>query len=355
MADSIKTLGPEGLRRFQSLEPYAVSAVTERFYSTFGSVYAQFGARGRVACREDLAFHLEFLKPVLEFGLLVPMVEYLRWLASVLASRAIPADHLALALDWLGEFFAAHMDATDGALVIAALLAVRTEFLAAGETPLVPMAPAEPGPETTFQAALLAGDQREAMAVVKGCLDCGQSLVDIELNIIQRSMYRIGEKWQTNQVSVAREHIATAIVQSVMTAALLRSTPSPPVSKRVLLACVAGNHHTIGLRMVADSFQLAGWDIQYLGADVPTPALIRQIGEWAPDLVGLSLSFAQQLRVAKDVIVQLGTRFGPARPRVIIGGHVINRFDRLVDFVGADAHSVDAKAAIGTAKQLVNA
>jgi MerR family transcriptional regulator, light-induced transcriptional regulator len=341
----LKTLGAEGLQRFHTLEPDAVSAVTERFYSTLGSVYAQFGPRGRDACREDLAFHLEFLKPVLEFGLLAPMVDYLCWLADVLAARTIPGEHLALSLDWLAEFFAGRMEASDGRVVTAALLAARTQFLAASKVPLVPVESPAPGPGTAdFQAALLTGDQRKALAVVNGCLDNGRNLTDVERHVIQPAMYRIGEKWQANQVTVAQEHIATAIVQSVMTVALLRSTPPAPVSKRVLL----------GLRMVADSFQLAGWELQYLGADVPTPSLLRQIAEWAPDLVGLSLSFAQQLRVVKDVIAQLSARFGPARPRVIIGGIVINRFDRLVDVVGADGYSVDAQAAIGAANQLIN-
>jgi methanogenic corrinoid protein MtbC1 len=356
MDAELKTLCAEGLRRFHALEPDAVGVVTERFYTTLGSIYAKFGPRGRDACREDLTFHLEFLKPVLEFGLLAPMVDYLCWLASVLAARSIPAEHLVLSLDWLAEFFAARMEPWDGAVVTATLLAVRTEFLGAGETPLVPAEPSElseavPG-AAEFQAALLAGDQRRSLAVVNGCIDNGYHLVDVERYVIQPAMYRIGEKWQSNQVTVAQEHIATAIVQSVMTVALLRSKLPAPISRRVLLACVAGNHHTIGLRMVADSFQLAGWEIQYLGGDVPTPSLIQQIGAWSPDLVGLSLSFAQQLRVVKDLIAQLTTRFGPSRPRVIIGGLVINRFNRLVDVVGADARSIDAKAAIGVAAQL---
>ena len=98
------------------------------------------------------------------------------------------------------------------------------------------------------------------------------------------SLYRIGEKWQANKVSVAQEHIASAIVQLAMTAGLLRSQPPPMVGKRVLLACVAANNHAIGLRMVSDAFQLAGWEVQYLGADVPTSALVGQVVEWKPDL-----------------------------------------------------------------------
>jgi MerR family transcriptional regulator, light-induced transcriptional regulator len=358
MDAELKTLGAEGLRRFHALEPDAVSVVTERFYTTLGSSYAKFGPRGRDACREDLTFHLEFLKPVLEFGLLAPMVDYLCWLASVLAARSIPAEHLVLSLDWLAEFFAARMEPSDGDVVTAALQAVLTEFLRTGETPLVPVEPAEPSEAVPgaaeFQAALLAGDQRQSLAVVNSCIDNGHHLVDVERYVIQPAMYRIGEKWQANQVTVAQEHIATAIVQSVMTVALLRSKPPAPISRRVLLACAAGNHHTIGLRMVADSFQLAGWEIQYLGGDVPTRSLIQQVGAWSPDLVALSLSFAQQLRVVKDIIAQLKTRFGPSRPRVIIGGLVINRFNRLGDVVGADARSIDAKAAISAAAQLFN-
>ena len=71
---------------------------------------------------------------------------------------------------------------------------------------------------------------------------------------------------------------------SVMTMGLLRSPPPAPIDRRVLLACVAGNHHAVGLRMVADAFQLAGWDVQYLGANVPTAALVRQAAEWNPTL-----------------------------------------------------------------------
>jgi methanogenic corrinoid protein MtbC1 len=355
MDAALRTLEADGLQRFHSLEPDAVSAVAERFYLTHGSVYEQFGPRGRDACREDLAFHLEFLRPVLEFGLLQPMVDYLRWLSSVLGARGIPEQHVTLSLEWLAEFFAERMDAANGAVVTDALLSARTKFLEASDAPLAPPPLSELGPgAAAFEAALLAGDQKEALVIVTRCLDCGRSLVEVELQVIQAALYLIGEKWQANQVTVAQEHIATAIVQSVMTVALLRSTPPASISKRALLACVEGNNHAIGLRMVADAFQLAGWDVQYIGANVPTSALIRQVEAWKPDLVGLSVSFAQQLRVVKQVIEQLGARFGRARPAVMVGGLVFNRFTRLADVVGADACGADAQAALGCANNLVS-
>jgi methanogenic corrinoid protein MtbC1 len=275
--DTLQTLDAAGLLRFQQIQNEAVNAVTERFYATLGSAYERFGPSGRKACREDLAFHLEFLRPVLEFGLLKPMVDYLRWLDSVLAARTIPSEHLALSLDWLAEFFAGQMAAADAAIVVAALQAARRQFLTDDAIPTSLPAP-EAWPETDeLEAALLAGQQHAAFAVMNRCMDAGRSLLEVEQHIIQPALYRIGEKWQANQVSVAQEHLASAIVQAMMTIGLLRCAPPAPVDKRVLLACVEGNNHALGLRMVADAFQLAGWEIQYLGANVPTAALVRQV------------------------------------------------------------------------------
>jgi len=350
----LKTLTAEGLRQFHALQADAVSAVTERFYATHGSVYERFGARGRDACREDLAFHLEFLRPVLEFGLLQPMVDYLRWLRGVLAARKIPADHIALSLDWLAEFLIGSMDVADGAIVGAALLSARTKFLDPGAAPLAPPTAPKPWREMVeFEAALLAGDHRAASAVVNRCIDNGQSLVDVELHVIQPALYDIGEKWQANQVSVAQEHMGTAIVQSVMTMALLRARPPVPINKRALLACVEGNHHAIGLRMVADALQYSGWEVQNLGANMPTLSLANHAAEWKPDLVGLSVSFPQQLRVVKAIISLLDDRLGSARPAVIVGGLAINRFTDLSAAVGADAFSVDSQRAVAEARRII--
>jgi methanogenic corrinoid protein MtbC1 len=350
----LQTLSAESLRRFQALQADAIGAVSERFYATHGSLYERFGPRGREACREDLAFHLEFLRPVLEFGLPQPMVDYLIWLASVLRARAIPSEHLAQSLDWLGEFFSARMDAGDGSVVAAALRAARKQFLEAGTAAATLDSP-EPWPEAAvFETALLAGNQREAVAIVSRCIDNAQTLVDVELHVIQPALYRIGEKWQANQVSVAQEHMATAIAQSVMTVGLLFSPTPTPIDKRVLLACVEGNGHAVGLRMVADAFLLAGWDVQYLGANVPTTALVTQAAEWKPDLVGLSVSFAQQLPAVRAVIAALIERVGDARPAVMIGGLAINRFDRLAAMVGADGCSANAQAAVCDAGRIVS-
>jgi methanogenic corrinoid protein MtbC1 len=349
-------LSPAALQQFAELRIPAIEAVTNRFYSDHASVYAAFGERGREACREDLGFHLEFLRPVLEFGIAAPMVEYLRWLAGVLASRNVPVEHLAQSLDWLAEYFNEHLAPADAAIVAAALSRAGSGLQAHDDSALAPNSnlPEAWAECVEFETALLAGDRKAAAATVSGRLALGHSLIDTELHIIQPALYGIGRKWEQNLVSVAQEHLATAIAQSVMVQELGHCEPSEANGKRVLLACVAGNHHDVGLQMVADAFQLSGWEVNYLGADVPTPSLVQYIGSWKPDLVGLSISFAQQLPAARNVVSRMVEEFGDQRPPVIVGGLALNNFKGLTEQIGADGWGADSAGAVATAARVAS-
>lgn len=343
----VKTLSAQGLKQFVSLQSDAVDVVTERFYQTHAALYERFGERGRDFCREDLVFHLEFMRPVLEFGLLQSMVDYLRWLDEVLTSRGVPSEHLAQSLDWLSEVFAERMGPVDGAIVVAGFLAARTGYQKIAGMPFKPQVSAQPWPEmATFQTALLSSNHQQAHRILQHAMDAGHSLVDFELHVVQPALYDIGEKWQANQVSVAQEHMATAIAQAVMSVGLQKSQMQASTGKRVLLACVAGNNHAVGLQMVADAFLLAGWDVQYLGADVPNASLMEQVAQWKPDLIGLSVSFPQHVRVARAFITQLAQAFGSVRPGVMIGGLAFNQFSGLAGLVGADSYLADSKRAV---------
>lgn len=348
------TLSADGASLFWQWRHDAVTAVTERFYATHGTAYQQWGPRGREACREDIGFHIEFLRPVLEFGLVDPMVSYLSWLQEVLEARGIPTGHLVQSLQWLGDFYADRLPPGDAVAVRQAIDAVLSAW-ALAEPGTAGLEAAAAWPEATqFEQALLAGRREQAQQVLQNCLAKGHTLVDIEAHVVQPAMYRIGDGWQANRVTVAQEHMATAIAHAVMSASLAQHPPPPLNGRRVVLACVAGNHHALGLRMVADAFDVKGWDVMYLGADVPTSALVQTVVAECPDLVGLSVAFAQQLGVVREVIAQLNTRMPDTRPAVIVGGLAINRFKPLAGMVGADTHAGSASDAVCEADRLLN-
>lgn len=283
------------------------------------------------------------------------MVDYLHWLATVLATRDVPTDHLPLSLDWFAEFFSAHMESADAHIVAAALQSAKAGLLGPTDAlwPIEHMMPSPWSESAAFEEALLSGNRRDANALLDLSLERGDTLLNFELHVIQPALYGIGHKWQCNQVSVAQEHLATALSQSVMNRGLMK-TPLPRGNgRKVVLACVDGNNHSAGLQMVADGFFLAGWEVQYLGADVPTQSLVKHVVQCKPDLVGLSVSFAQQLHAARECMAQLTQAMHGSRPPVIIGGLAINQFTRIAGVVGADDWSPNASAAVDAGTKLV--
>jgi len=203
-----------------------------------------------------------------------------------------------------------------------------------------------PAPESpAFTEALLAGNRHEARNIINGQLDAGVDLVEVNVAVVQPALYEVGQRWQHNRISVAQEHLATAICQTLLAGALLRVKPAPPRGQRVLFACVEGNFHCLGLRMVADAFELAGWDSAYLGADVPTIALFRQIESSRPDLVGLSVSLPQQVAVVRELIRMCRFELSERCPPIMVGGLAMNSVDELWQHVEADAWYPDARTA----------
>ncbi len=348
---------PEGLRRFLALNEEAVAAVVGRFDQTDPASCGPFGERGHVAYKEDIGYHLEFLRTALEFGNIRPFVEYVRWLAAVLAARGIPANELALSLERLKQFFTARLSSEDAESVLVALNAA---MLALRHSPndvhSNQRVMAEACVECdAFVAALTRGDQRTAGSIFREVAHYGRTFLDAAVHLVQPAMYKIGQAWQDNHISVAEEHLATAIVHGLLAREFASAIPQRPNGRSIMLAGVEGNQHILGLRIVADAFELAGWDVRYLGPNTPTRSLVHLVRDKRPNLVGLSVSMPHHLRAARDVIACLRSEMSEARPAVLLGGLAVNELSSLVTMLGAHATGHDAKSAVEAAAQLVPA
>lgn len=140
-----------------------------------------------------------------------------------------------------------------------------------------------------FQA-LLAGEKGKCIETVNGLLEKGITLYDLYIHLFERSMYRVGELWEQNRISVAVEHLATAITESLLTLVYPLIFSAEHVGRKAVVACVAGEYHQLGGKMAADIFELNGWDGYFLGANTPPEELLKLIQEKKPDILGLSLS-----------------------------------------------------------------
>jgi diguanylate cyclase (GGDEF)-like protein len=142
-----------------------------------------------------------------------------------------------------------------------------------------------------YADALRAGDPGAATTVVDEGLSVGLSAVAIQSRVIAPAMRAIGELWERDNLTVAEEHLATAVSHHVLTRlypGLLRRAPK--VGDTVVVAAVHGEHHVLGLRMVADVLEGCGFDVRFLGADVPEDSLMDWVEEHHPAAVALGVT-----------------------------------------------------------------
>jgi MerR family transcriptional regulator, light-induced transcriptional regulator len=71
--------------------------------------------------------------------------------------------------------------------------------------------------KNSFLSAQLAGKRAEAVRIVTDALDQGVPAREVQLRVIAEAQREIGRLWELNQVTIAQEHLATAIAHLALT------------------------------------------------------------------------------------------------------------------------------------------
>lgn len=165
---------------------------------------------------------------------------------------------------------------------------------------------------------LISGDRNRCREIVEDLLKKEIDIKDIYINLFQSSMYKIGEMWESNQISVATEHLATSITESLMNSIYPTIFSKEHIGKKAVISCIANEYHQIGARMVADIFEINGWDGYFLGANTPINDLINFIESKKPDLVCFSLSIYFNIHELIKTLSDVRSQYPEIR--ILIGG-----------------------------------
>lgn len=206
--------------------------------------------------------------------------------------------------------------------------------------PLAPLA------ESYLKALRLGNANAAAELIHQASGDMG--IDALYLDVFQPVMYEVGRLWEHNEMSVADEHFCTAVTQTIMAQLYPRVFRTPRNGRRMIGACISGEQHEIGIRMVCDFFQLRGWDTCYLGAQMPVDSLLRMIEKRQPELVALSATLMNHVDEVEQTIRAIRRACGKQGLRIMVGGQPFNRQESLIRQVGADAHAPRADLAVST-------
>ena len=193
------------------------------------------------------------------------------------------------------------------------------------------------------------GDGAGASAVVARARAEGWGTERIYLELLAPAQVEIGAQWRQGRLSVADEHLATQITLAQMERLRESLAPSSAGGLRAVVACVEGETHAVGARMLADFLAMDGWAVDYLGASVPTDDLARFVARRRPDLVALSVTQSER-QLAVAAAASALRRLSPA-PRIMAGGAGLSR-GADAGALGVDAIAADALSGLQHARRL---
>lgn len=170
---------------------------------------------------------------------------------------------------------------------------------------------------------LLKGNRANCSSIARQYLKKNPSIKDLYEEVFKVSLYEVGRLWETNQITVATEHLATAVTEGILNELFEQLIPLKKYSKKVVVTCVENEKHQVGIKMVADVFEMKGWESFFLGTGIPTSELVKFIHETKPDMLAISLSVYFNFANLLKMLEQLRNEF-PAL-QIIIGGQAFSR------------------------------
>jgi DNA-binding transcriptional MerR regulator/methylmalonyl-CoA mutase cobalamin-binding subunit len=129
----------------------------------------------------------------------------------------------------------------------------------------------------------------------------------------------IGVRWGDGRLRIAHEHIATAIVSAFLTSMNSRYQvlPGAPL---VAVATPSGHWHELGALLAASQAYESGWDVLYLGSNMPAEEIATAANSRGVRAIMLSLVFPTADPGVMNQLRELRKLVGPDLP-VLVGGH----------------------------------
>lgn len=326
-------------------------------FERWPQLYARYGEAGLEKCVEDLRYHVLYLAEAVAADSPALFREYVAWVKVLFTGLNIPASEIGQSLEILRDVVVARLGGETADRVTACVDA------ALGALPELPaeippfVQPDAPYGDLAraYLDSLLQGDRREAAELVSRRVEAGMPVHDLYLHVFQPVLREVGRLWQTGTITVAHEHFATAATQAIMSMLYPRIFAGERAGRSLVATCVSGELHEIGIRMVADFFEMAGWDTYYLGANTPAGSIVRAVEERDARVLAVSATITAHIGRVTDLIADVRRELNGRPLGILVGGYPFNLVPDLWRKVGADGFAASADEAVATAARLAGA
>ena len=151
--------------------------------------------------------------------------------------------------------------------------------------------------------------------------------------LIAPLMQEIGEQWKAGTLRIAHEHLATAVVRTLL-GNICQGCDISATMPNLVIATPRGQHHEIGALIAGTAAAAQGWQVTYLGPNLPAEEIVGCAVQNSAKAIGLSIIYpTDDPRLANELRkLRRGLQEHVA---LFIGGAGANAYDRVINSIGA--------------------
>jgi len=152
-------------------------------------------------------------------------------------------------------------------------------------------------------------------------------------DIIVPLLHTIGDRWRGGELRVVHEHMASAIVRSHL-ATLRDGFLIPESAARLVVTTPAGQLHEFGALLVATAAVESGWDVIYLGPNLPAEEIATAAQLKQAKAVALSIIYPSHDPRLHEELRNLRRYLGKDLP-ILVGGRSAKAFKTVLEEIEA--------------------
>jgi 5-methyltetrahydrofolate--homocysteine methyltransferase len=172
------------------------------------------------------------------------------------------------------------------------------------------------------------------------------------LELCRNAMDIVGKRFAKGEYFLPELVLAGEMLENIGAIAkpLIKQGPGgePKKLAKVLIGTVHGDLHDIGKNIVTFMLDINGFEVKDIGIDVPVKTFIDEIGQFQPDVVGLSGFLTLAFDSMKETIAAIQEAGLRDKFKIMIGGGQVDETVRT--YTGADAFGTNAMDAVSLCK-----
>lgn len=174
-------------------------------------------------------------------------------------------------------------------------------------------------------------------------LAAGAPAEDLVTDVVWAAMTHVEKLFRADRINAAGESIATRINRTVADQLQPHLRCKEPNGKRIVVNCAASQVEEIGAQMISDLFQADGWDVTFVGGEIPTDELQTLVAALRPEVLLIFGTQPERVPIVRQLIDTIREIDACPNMNIVVSGGVFNRADGLWQEVGADIFAASAR------------